>query len=157
ILNAGVRYDHYEDFRRLTPRAAVILMPPNTQSSRSLFGTALRAPNAYELNSFYFGVPGLRPESIDTHEIVWERYTSDRLRTSVSTYWYKADHLITLRADDATFLGITYANQGHVRAKGLEFEAQMRVTAGVRGLVSYALQSATDQDNGEALTNSPRH
>lgn len=157
ILNAGARYDHYEDFRRLTPRAAVIVMPSPTQSFKYLYGSAFRAPNAFELNSFYFGVPNLRPESIDTHEIVWERYTNDRLRTSVSTYWYQADHLITLRPDAATFLGITYANQGHVRAKGLEFEAQMRITSGVRGLVSYALQSATDQDNGQALTNSPRH
>jgi iron complex outermembrane receptor protein len=156
ILNAGVRYDHYEDFRRFTPRAAVIVMPSHAQSFKYLFGSAFRAPNAYELNSFYFGVPNLRPESIDTHEIVWERYTNDRLRTSVSTYWYRADHLITLRPDAATLLGITYANQGHVRAKGLEFEAQMRVTAGVRGLVSYALQSSTDQDSGQALTNSPR-
>jgi outer membrane receptor for ferrienterochelin and colicins len=157
ILNAGVRYDHYEDFRRLTPRAAVIVMPSHTQSFKYLFGSAFRAPNAYELNSFYFGVPNLRPESIDTHEVVWERYTNDRLRTSVSGYWYQADHLITLRPDAATFLGVTYANAGHVRAKGLELEAQMRIKKGIRALVSYALQSAADQDSGDRLTNSPRH
>jgi iron complex outermembrane receptor protein len=157
ILNAGVRYDHYEDFVRFTPRAAVIVTPSHRQSFKYLYGSAFRAPNAYELNSFYFGVPDLRPESIDTHELVWERYASDRLRTSVSTYWYQADHLITLRPDAATFLGVTYANAGHVRAKGLEFEAQMRISAGVRGLVSYAVQSAKDEDSGEALINSPHH
>jgi outer membrane receptor for ferrienterochelin and colicins len=31
ILNAGARYDGYEEFRRLTPRAAVIVMPSPTQ------------------------------------------------------------------------------------------------------------------------------
>jgi hypothetical protein len=42
------------------------------------------APNEFELNTFYFGerVKALRPESIDTHELVWERYINDRLRTS---------------------------------------------------------------------------
>jgi outer membrane receptor protein involved in Fe transport len=54
-----------------------------------LYGRAFRTPNAFELNTVFFGeqVNDLRPESIDTHELVWERYTNDWLRTSVSTYW----------------------------------------------------------------------
>jgi outer membrane receptor for ferrienterochelin and colicins len=43
ILNAGARYDGYEEFRRLTPRAAVIVMPSATQSFKYLFGSAFRA------------------------------------------------------------------------------------------------------------------
>jgi iron complex outermembrane receptor protein len=158
ILNAGVRYDEYEDrFRRLTPRAAVIVMPSSSESFKYLFGSAFRAPNAYELNTFYFGAPNLLPESIDTHELVWERYTNNWLRTSVSTYWYKADRLITLTLDPSTFLGVTYVNEGRVRAKGLELEAQMRIRGGVQGLISYALQRVIDPDTHEALINSPRH
>ena len=109
-------------------------MPSSTQSFKYLYGNAFRAPNAYELNAFYFGeqVADLRPESIDTHEFVWERYINDWLRTSVSTYWYKADRLITLMPDDSAFLGATYVNQGQVRAKGLELEAQMRLSGGVQ-------------------------
>ena len=85
IVNGGLRYDGYERLStRVTPRAAVIVMPSSSQSFKYLFGSAFRAPNAYELNAFYFGVSNLRPESIDTHELVWERYTNDWLRTSVS-------------------------------------------------------------------------
>jgi outer membrane receptor for ferrienterochelin and colicins len=157
IFNAGVRYDGYETFRRLSPRAAVIVMPSPSQSFKYLFGAAFRAPNAYEQTSFYFGMPNLQPESIDTHELVWERYTNDWLRTSVSTYWYSADGLITLTPDPSAYLGLTYVNQGQVRAKGLELEAQMRIRGGVRGMMSYALQHVTDQATHEALTNSPRH
>ena len=158
ILNAGVRYDGYEgSFRRLTPRAAVIVMPSHAESFKYLFGSAFRAPNAYEQNAFYFGPTNLRPETIDTHELVWERYTNNWLRTSISTYWYKADSLITLELDPSAPLGVTYVNEGRVRAKGLEFEAQMRIRGGVQGLASYALQRVTDQDTGEALINSPRH
>jgi iron complex outermembrane receptor protein len=159
IVNAGLRYDRYQAFTRVTPRAAFIFMPSPGQSLKYLYGNAFRAPNAFELNTFFFGelVETLRPESIDTHEFVWERYANDWLRTSVSTYWYKADRLITLVADPSTVLGASYVNLGQVRARGLEFEAQMRLHGGGQALMSYALQNAVDQETRAALPNSPRH
>jgi iron complex outermembrane receptor protein len=160
ILNAGLRYDGYEEFDRVTPRTALIFMPSAHQSLKYLYGNAFRAPNTYEKIEFYFGpgVASLRPESIDTHEMVWERYTGDWLRTSVSSYWYKADNLITQKITDdpAAFLGVTYANEGEVRAKGLEIEAQMRLWRGAEAHISYALQEAIDQATHETLPNSPR-
>jgi outer membrane receptor for ferrienterochelin and colicins len=143
----------------VTPRAALIVMPSSAQSFKYLYGNAFRAPNEYELNTAYFGdrVLALRPESIDTHEFVWERYLNDRLRTSVSTYWYKADRLITPTLDSDAFLGTSFVNQGQVRAKGLELEAQMRLKGESRALVSYALQNAVDQQTRDELPNSPRH
>ena len=159
IINAGLRYDGYEEFLRVTPRAALIVLPSSTQSFKYLYGNAFRAPNTYELNTFYFGerVTSLRAESIDTHEFVWERYMNDWLRTSTSAYWYKADQLITTILDDSTFLGVSFINQGEVRANGLELEAQMRLRGGAQALMSYALQSAVDQETQAALPNSPRH
>jgi len=157
LANGGLRYDNYEDFTRVTPRAALIATPSSNQSFKYLYGGAFRAPNSYELNAFYFGegTQFLRPETIDTHELVWERYTNDWLRTSVSAYWYKADGLITLAPDPSTFLGTTFVNGGHVTANGLELEAQMRLTGGLQGLMSYALQHAEDRDTGLSLVNSP--
>jgi outer membrane receptor protein involved in Fe transport len=159
IVNGGVRYDHYENFERLTPRAALIAMPSANQSFKYLYGRAFRAPNGYERNELYFGdqVLSLRPESIDTHELVWERYTNDWLRTSVSGYWYAANRLITLVGDDTTLLGATFVNEGKVRAAGLEFEAQLRPNGRLQSVVSYALQRAKDHETGEVLVNSPRH
>jgi iron complex outermembrane receptor protein len=159
IVNAGLRYDGYEEFNRVTPRAALIVLPSSTQSFKYLYGRAFRAPNAIELNTFFFGeeVLNLRPEAIDTHELVWERYLDDWLRTSVSTYWYKADRLITLVPDASTFLGIAFVNEGEVRAKGLELEAQMRLRGDSRLVTSYALQSAIEQETRAGLPNSPRH
>jgi outer membrane receptor for ferrienterochelin and colicins len=157
IANGGLRYDRYEDFMRVTPRAALIAMPSSNQSFKYLYGAAFRAPNAYERNTFYFGdsTRNLRPESIDTHEFVWERYTNDWLRTSVSAYSYQAYGLITLTPDASTFLGTTFVNEGHVHANGLELEAQMRLKGGLQGVVSYALQRVEDVDTGAALVNSP--
>jgi outer membrane receptor for ferrienterochelin and colicins len=159
IANAGLRFDHYDDFQRVTPRAALIVMPSSSQSFKYLYGGAFRAPNAYERNTFYFGdsIERLRPESIATHEFVWERYTNDWLRTSVSTYWYHADNLITLIADPSTFFGTTFVNEGRVDATGIELEAQMRLKAGLQGLLSYAAQRAENVDTGAKLVNSPGH
>jgi iron complex outermembrane receptor protein len=158
IVNAGLRYDRYEEFSRVTPRAALIFSPTSTQSLKYLYGRAFRAPTAYELNTFDFGpqVANLRPETIDTHEFVWERYANDWLRTSASTYWYNADQLIVLEPDASAPLGSSYSNENQVKAKGLEFEAEMRLAGGTQALVSYALQSAVDQETHTAVPNSPR-
>jgi outer membrane receptor for ferrienterochelin and colicins len=157
IANGGVRFDKYRAFKRLTPRAALIVMPSSNQSVKYLYGKAFRSPNQFELNSFYFGegTLNLRPESIDTHELVWERYTNDWLRTSVSTYWYKADGLITLTPDPAAYLGATFVNGGHVRANGVELEAQMRLSHGLLALTSYSLQRVKDLATHATLVNSP--
>lgn len=157
MASGGLRYDRFNRFDRVTPRAALIAMPSHNQSFKYLYGRAFRTPNSYELNTSYFGdgVDNLRPESIDTHELVWERYTNDWLRTSVSTYWYHADDLITLTADPTAFLGTTFVNGGRVRANGLDLEAQMRLTGGIQSVVSYALQRARDLESGTTLVNSP--
>jgi outer membrane receptor for ferrienterochelin and colicins len=158
IVNGGARYDHYENFERVTPRAAFIVIPSAEQSFKYLYGRAFRAPNVYERNEVYFGerVLSLRPESIDTHELVWERYTNDWLRTSVSGYWYGANRLITLVGDETTLLGASFVNEGRVRAAGLEFEAQLRPNGRLQGVVSYAVQRAKDSAD-RTLVNSPRH
>ena len=59
--------------------------------------------------------------------------------------------------DESTFLGIAFVNQGAVRAKGLEVEAQMRLKGESRALISYALQNAVEQGSLTGLPNSPRH
>jgi outer membrane receptor for ferrienterochelin and colicins len=163
IANGGLRYDRYDlegtaaNFQAVSPRAALIVIPSSNQSIKYLFGKAFRAPNEYERNTFYFGsgVDNLRPESINTQELVWERYTNDWLRTSVSAYWYDANKLITLISDPSTILGTTYVNEEEVTARGLELEAQMRLAGGLQGLMSYALQRAADVQTGASLVNSP--
>ena len=97
LLNGGVRYDQYENFGRATPRGAVIVTPSPSTSFKYLYGEAFRAPNAYEL--YYYGTTAsdLQPEFIRTNEVVWEQYTGEWLRTSVSAYRYTASQLITFR------------------------------------------------------------
>jgi iron complex outermembrane receptor protein len=157
FVNGGIRHDRYEHFARTTPRAAVILMPSANQSFKYLYGRAFRAPNAYELYFYRDATSFLRPESIGTHEVVWEQYVGERLRTSVSVYHYTASQLITFNIvdPDAGFIdAYGFANDGTVRAKGVEGEMEVRSKRGIQALGSYALQRGDDA-TGARLTNSP--
>ena len=156
LLNGGIRHDRYQQFARTTPRGAVIVLPSANQSFKYLYGRAFRAPNTYELYYYSDATSYLRPESIGTHEIVWEQYFGERIRTSASAYHYIASQLITLDLlnPDVLFDKFAFFNGGTVRAKGAEGELEVRAKR-LQMLGSYALQRAEDEA-GTAMTNSPR-
>jgi outer membrane receptor for ferrienterochelin and colicins len=156
--NVGVRYDAYANFSRLTPRAALIVAPSVRQAFKYLYGTAFRAPNAYELDYFSAGLrnESLRPETMTSHEFVWELYTRKWLRTSASVYHNRVAQLITLVDDPTTELNLIWANHGEARAEGLELEGEWRF-ARFESLASYAFQHTTDLETMDRVTNSPRH
>ncbi len=155
ILNAGVRYDHYDSFGGTTnPRVALIYNLKKT-SLKLLYGEAFRAPNAYELfytSAPYEGNPRLRPERITTYELVVEHYLGKVLRASAAGYYYTINDLISQQTDPANNM-IVYRNVQGVEAKGLEFELEGKWTSGLEGRLSYAVQEAQEKRND--LTNSP--
>lgn len=153
----GVRYDVYAGFSKATPRAAVILTPSPKQAVKYLFGTAFRAPNAYELDYYSEGTrnEALRPEAITSHEIVWEHYTGKWLRTSASAYRNDVSQLLTLQGDATSSTEYVWLNHGDVRAAGVEVEGEWRFKR-LEGLASYAYQRARNRATHEELTNSPR-
>ena len=161
FLNGGIRHDRFAEFSRTTPRGAVIVVPSPNQSFKYLYGRAFRAPNAYELYYYQNAIASLKPESIGTHEWVWEAYFGERLRTVVSTYRYKAFQLIELAEiteGEAVNDRLGFENGGTISAAGLELEGEIKLKDGVQALGSYTLQDATDvEPPGLRLTNSPRH
>jgi iron complex outermembrane receptor protein len=100
-LNAGLRYDHYSTFGgSLNPRVALIYNPFKQTALKLLYGQAFRAPNVYELFYQDGGTsqkPGsnLKPEKINTYEVVWEQYFAKNYRFTASGYYYKIGNLIT--------------------------------------------------------------
>ncbi len=159
LLNGGLRYDRYQQFDRATPRGAVIVTPSASTSFKYLYGEAFRAPNAYEL--YYYGTtpPDLQPELIRTNELVWEQYVGEWLRTSASAYHSTASQLITFRTLDSEtpFSLFGFVNDGVIKARGLELEAEVRTKRGLQVLTSYVLQEARPTAADASLTNSPRH
>lgn len=167
-LSLGVRHDDYSTFGGSTsPRLALVWNPAEKTALKALYGTAFRAPNAYELyyhdGPFTQKAPGdLDPETIRTYELVWEQYLGDHLRGVLSGFYYEIEDLIVFTEDpgDLTEDGVpllVFANRGGARAKGIEAELEGKWPGGVEGRISYSYQLATDEDSGAWLVNSPRH
>jgi iron complex outermembrane receptor protein len=161
ILNAGVRFDEYDSFgQTLNPRAGLIYHPWPRTGVKLLYGSAFRAPNAYELayqdGSTAKANPALDPEMIQTYEVVFEQYLGAHVRASVSGFYYEIDDLIDQTTDPADDLNV-FRNLAKVDAKGAEFELEAQWASGFRGRVSYTLQEARDRKHDHLLSNSPRH
>lgn len=159
LLNAGIRWDRYETFGSTTnPRLGLIFKPVEKTAIKALWGTAFRAPNAYEM---YYSVdlnrgnPHLEPETIRTGELVFERYLSDRYRAMASAYVSHVDGLIsqTVQSDG----GLTFLNLDTVGTRGVEAELEARWRSSIAVRFSYSYQNARNLVTGTPLANSARH
>ncbi|MGH9748873.1 MAG: TonB-dependent receptor plug domain-containing protein [Candidatus Polarisedimenticolia bacterium] len=162
LINVGLRHDDYDTFGGTTnPRVAVIFGPRSSSTVKLLYGTAFRAPNAYELFYDDGGAsqkanPGLEPETIATWEATLEHTWRSGLRAAASLYHYAIEDLITLQTDPGDGLAV-FRNVERVRVNGAELELEGRFGRLLEGRVSYAWQDGEDRATGGDLINSPRH
>jgi len=161
-LSAGLRLDDYSTSgSSLNPRLALVRTHGADATSKLLFGSAFRPPNAYELNYEAPGSqkasPGLEPETIRSLEAVHERYSADhRWRGGVSAYWNRIEDLIVLAEDPLDGL-LVHENVGAVTGLGLELELEHRLASGASFVLSHAWQRSEDDETGERLVNSPEN
>lgn len=161
ILNAGVRYDHYETFGGATsPRLALIFTPVEGTVFKLVYGEAFRAPNAFELyyNDVFNGYAtsqALKPEKVRTYEAIYEQYYGDVIRTSASLFYNKINDLISYQ--DASPTQVTFGNVERVKALGGEFEIEGQWNSGYAAKGSYGFVSARDEGADRSLDYSPRH
>jgi len=158
ILNAGVRYDHYESFGGTTnPRLALIYSPYDLTTIKLIYGTAFRSPNRFELytNQIAYETAMIRPEKISTYEAVLEQRFGKYLQGVVSGFVYKIDGLISQipSAGDWT----VYRNTDNVDAKGIEAELRAKWENGVSGSVNYTFQDVRNTQTDDVLPISPKH
>jgi outer membrane receptor for ferrienterochelin and colicins len=160
IVNAGLRYDHYDTFGgTANPRVALIYNPDEHGSVKLLYGQAFRAPNDFEMffqaSDFSKPNPFLKPETIKTTELILERY-GKHFRFAVSGFYNDIDGLITQRTDPADGK-VQFSNLENVRGKGMEATIEGRLANGIEGKVAYTLQHSLSERMKDTLTNSPRH
>ncbi|MBM4031786.1 MAG: TonB-dependent receptor [Planctomycetes bacterium] len=161
-LVAGVRHDHYSTFGGSTnPRLSLIWQPFEATTLKALYGRAFRAPNAYEMyynddGATQKGNPDLKPETIDTAELVLEQRLSEHLRLTAAAFAYRMKDIITLEEDPSDGL-MVFQNGRRARAKGLEAELAGAWPCGLRARASYSLARAEDGETGQRLVNSPTH
>lgn len=159
VLNAGVRYDHYDEFDgTVNPRVALIYHPWEPTTFKLLYGEAFRAPNAFEAffeSPAFQSNPSLKPETIRTYELVFEQELPHHFYFTTSGYYYEINDLIsqTVAPDGRN----VFENLDQVEARGVELELERRLPGEMRGRISYAFQRAENSQTGEELSNSPRH
>ncbi|NJD08670.1 MAG: TonB-dependent receptor [Methylococcaceae bacterium] len=159
LINAGLRYDQYSTVgNALNPRIALIWSPLDSTTVKLLYGTAFRAPNAYE--RFYTDNvsqkpnPALRPEHITSYEMVLEHYFQPNFRMSVNGYLNQSRNQIDQIIDPTDGLAV-FRNVGRLRAIGAELELERIWDNGTRLRASYAWQNSRVIDTGRLLANSP--
>ena len=164
LLNAGVRFDHYSAFGgAINPRLALIYHPSPGNSFKLLYGSAYRAPNAYEL--FYGsdtepaavqkGNPELQSETIRTYEAVLERTFSAGWHSTLSLYHYRIKDLIT-QITDPVDGKLVFVNQDKINTTGIELSVDKIWQNGVRLKGNASYQEARNSLTDQLLINSPR-
>ncbi|MHC4843740.1 MAG: TonB-dependent receptor plug domain-containing protein, partial [Planctomycetota bacterium] len=176
VVNAGVRYDYYEGSGGSTnPRFAVIKNFSDRTTLKLLYGTAFRAPTAYEL---YYHDPYLESfdpaedldsEEIETYEAVLEHYFDPSMRGSFSLYYYELDDYIAQESAEGWPPGmLEWDNRGKVEALGLEAGLEKYWANGTKGRFSYSFVDTEHKEtqydaggdpfsNNTNLPNSPEH
>jgi iron complex outermembrane receptor protein len=160
-LTLGVRYDYNDSGDdSVSPRAALVYSPWEKTAFKLLYGSAFRAPNAYELYYDDGGLstkanPDLKPEKIRTFEGVYEQYLGEHLRSSLSGFYYRTKDLITLAYDPGSDLS-SFQNIDETEAYGGGAEIEGRWAGELTGRLSYTYQETRNLDSGKVLSNAPR-
>ncbi|MES1256759.1 MAG: TonB-dependent receptor, partial [Acidobacteriota bacterium] len=152
----GVRFDHKDGARSMSPRAGLIWNATPTTVWKALYGRAHRSPNVFERDFSYLNQvanPALDGETIDTLELVVDHRLENGLSLRASAYSWTMEHLVTLGTDAVSGLA-QYQNGGNITARGLELSAAQAWGSGarVRGSVSY---QHSRNASGGSLLNSP--
>jgi iron complex outermembrane receptor protein len=168
ILNAGLRYDHFESFGcALDPRVALICSPWGATTLKAIYGQAFRAPNAYESAYQFPGYlpnPHLRPETIRSYELAWEQRLGSHWRWTTGLFYNDMNDLITqAQAPDSANPSqndYLFRNTDKVKAYGVELELAGHWNSGVQARASYAYTQASQESAGSTWAwtpNSPHH
>ena len=160
-LTLGVRYDYNDSGDdSVSPRAALVYSPWEKTAFKLLYGSAFRAPNAYELYYDDNGAtinsnPDLDPEKIQTYEGVYEQYLGEHLRSSLNGFYYRTKDLISLGTDPVSGLNM-FQNIDETEAYGGGAEIEGRWASELSGRLSYSYQETKNLDTKKILSNSPR-
>lgn len=150
-LVAGGRYDHYDlSGGTFNPRLGLVYRPWRATTLKLLYGTAFRAPNTFETaytccagSTPWIGNSGLKPERIETYELVLEQSLNTLFDLRFNAYYQELRDLIGLTVSSA---GVRqFHNLGAAEIHGLEAQAVGHYGE-LEGRLSYSYQQARQGD-----------
>jgi len=142
---------------KASPRIGLIWMASPATTLKALYGSAHRAPNAFERdyqdNVTQVANPALNGETIDTLEFVADQRVGTNAVVRASVYQWIMHNLVTLGIDPVSGLS-QYQSGGLTQARGVELSGDKTWQGDTRLRGSVALQHVTDAQ-GLRLSNSP--
>ncbi|MCK5835927.1 MAG: TonB-dependent receptor [Desulfobacula sp.] len=155
-LVGGIRLDDYSTLdRQWSPRAALLYSPFESTTLKLLYGEAFRAPNNYEMfyddGSSQIGNEELKPEEINTWELVWEQKIATHTRLVASLYRFEIKDLIL--QDESNIL--QFLNTPMVRSDGGEIQLNSHFKNGITSYLGVGAINTRYYDADVRLDNSP--
>ncbi|MCW8935187.1 MAG: TonB-dependent receptor [Gammaproteobacteria bacterium] len=160
LLDIGSRVDDYSEFgSHFTPRLGLVYLLDDNQALKFQYGNAFRAPVASEITSSgqIQGNPDLKPETIDTYELIWMKH--ENLYTFTTTLfmsnWQDAIIIVNGSTLPAPFV-TRYENQGEFNSQGVEFGSTVLIDDWkIQG--AYSFIKSEDKNTQQDFTAFPRH
>jgi len=155
IINAGLRYDHYElTGNRTTYRlGALYNIKPLDARLRVNYGTGFRAPSMNELYYPWYGNTSLKPERSSSWEAGIEKnFFSERLLLSLT--YFREDYKDLIVPDPLTWQAV---NLNKAEIKGFETGLRVRFSEDISLRAGYSNLDAEDRETGERLSRRPMH
>ena len=154
----GARYDQYSDFGgTFNPRMALVWQSDIDLTTKLLYGRAFRPPAFVELypqnNPVTIGNPNLKPETIDTAELVFDYRSTTRWNTTFNLYKYIARDLIRFMPDG--FGNSIAQNAGGQRGYGFELSGELSLQDDMRLGANTAWVRAEDSATGQRVAEIP--
>jgi len=157
-LTIGARYDNYSFLEsNLNPRAAIVYSPFKNTAIKGLWGNAFRAPNLFEIKGqqegFQIPSANLKPERINTFELVLEQRLVNDVILTTSIYNYKLNDMIEMIQLESSLF--QYQNLMTARATGVEVEIYGKLTKSSSFYSNYAYSNGLIEN--ETALNQPQH
>lgn len=153
-LTAGIRYDRYSDFGSTTnPRLALVWDVAYNIVLKALHGRAFRAPSFTEQynsnNPVAQGNKNVKPERIQTNELVAVWQAKPNLQTSLTFFNYRQSDIISYIATADSNGIATATNSGDQTGHGFELEGTWDVSRTLKVMANYSYQRSTNESNGK--------
>ena len=157
-VTTGVRIDQVQRVgTSVSPRLAAIVTPDKCDAFKALYGRAFRDPNLYELlytsppPNGLIGNAALKPEVVDTYELIWERQYGQGWQSSLNGYlWKMSDSMENFVYPNGS---LQTRNSTTIWAHGIEAEIDRRWGEGASWRTYTSYSRADEEGNG--LTHSP--
>jgi outer membrane receptor protein involved in Fe transport len=126
-------------------------------SLKLIYGQAFREPTVLERVAGSDGLPNpdLRPERVNSYELVAQRQVSRGVLATATGFYYDVHDLVEVVLDPTDSL-LHHQNAGATKARGIETSLQARLPDGHFGYLSWSHTVATNTIGDARLENSPR-